>query len=45
MTGPLLSKKGTYKTFFTVRVRFAIIGRLAFLVSKIRLEHIRFGSK
>ena len=41
----LISEKIAYKTFFTVRIRLAILGRLAFLVAHIRLETFRFGSK
>jgi hypothetical protein len=45
MTGPLLSKKITYKTFLTVRWRLAILGRFEFLMAQILFEHFHFGSK
>ena len=41
----LISEKIAYKTFFTVRILLAILGRLAFLVAHIRLATFRFGSK
>ena len=41
----LISEKKAYKTFFTVRMRLAILGRPAFLVAHIRLTTFRFGSK
>ena len=34
-----------YKTFFTVRILLAMLGRLTFLVAQIRLEHFLLGSK
>ena len=41
----LISEKIAYKTFFTIRIRLAILGRLAFLVAHIRLATFPFGSK
>ena len=41
----LISEKLAYKTFVTVRIRLAILGRLALLVTNIRLATFRFGSK
>ena len=34
----LISEKIAYKTFFTIRIRLAILGRLASLVAYVRLE-------
>jgi hypothetical protein len=43
MTGPLLSKKITYKTFFTFRNLLAIPAHFAFSDAQILLELLRFG--
>ena len=40
----LISEKIAYKTFFTVHICLALLGR-AFLVAHIRLAAFRFGSK
>ena len=41
----LIMKKIAHKTFFTVRIGFAILGRMAFLKPHIWLATFRFGSK